>query len=78
MVTDAMGNEIIIGNRYGYGRNVNGFTYINAGKAIKAGGVKVTLELDYAKKCLYEDSFTDNLNQAGKVSVRSFILFPII
>ena len=73
-----MGNEIVFGNRYGYARNHNGVTEVNAGKAVKVGDVKVTLELDYAKTCLYEDPMHDNVNQGPKVVIRSFMLFPVI
>lgn len=44
MVVDAMGNEIVIGEYYGYSKSSNGFTYVVTGKAYKTANGKVTLE----------------------------------
>lgn len=43
MVVDAMGNEIVIGEYYGYSKSSSGYTWVVTGRASKAVNGKVTL-----------------------------------
>lgn len=76
-VFDALANEIILGNRYGYSSNSNGFIRIVTGIAnnVTATG-KVTLHDLHIRRFLYNKPTTVN-DGADKISVTSNILFPV-
>ena len=73
---DALGNPVRMGHLYGYCRNDNGFTTVTLG-TVESMNKKVTLKIESVKKCLYEDEFKYEKDHAEKISVRSFILFPV-
>lgn len=84
-MTDALGNEIIIGNWYGYSRNDSGFSHTTVGKAVKVtpgdgqylcakvrlGEVKVNRFL-YGKPTDYRYS-----EQAKTLSMATYMVFPV-
>lgn len=85
-MTDALGNEIIIGNWYGYSRNDGGFSHTTVGKALKVteadlsqyrvakvrlGNCKVTRYL-YGQLTDYEKD-----KVAKDLSMATFMLFPV-
>lgn len=76
---DALNNKIIIGNRYGYSRNQNGFTYVRLGKIINSTpkGL-VTMLLDSSKVALYNNELEEETNCIQlKISIKPNMLFPI-
>lgn len=56
MTTDATGQEIVIGEYYGYSTSKNGFTRVITGKAFKVCTGKVTLIEITEKRYLYASS----------------------
>ena len=75
---DALNNEIIIGNKYGYSRNQNGFTYVRIGKIInETPKGLVTMEVEISRYALYQDELKDESDYQNKISIKSNMLFPI-
>ncbi len=74
---DALGQDIIIGNRYGYSQNKNGFTHIVIGKAknFTKSGVSITVES--AKRALYSNK-PEPMKIKSTVNVKALNLFPIL
>lgn len=77
---DALGNEIIIGNSYGYARCDNGINTIKLGvvEGQTATGF-ASLKINQAFSSAYNDQpINVNCEQKyEKVKVKSFMLFPI-
>lgn len=76
---DALGNEIIIGNTYGYSRNKSGLNMIKLGVAveIKETGT-VALKIDKSFVSVYnEQPELEKHIKNQKINVKSFMLFPI-
>ncbi len=76
---DALNNEIIFGNRYGYSRNQNGFTYVRLGKVINSTPKgMVTMIVDSSKVALYNADLKEEENCTQiKISIKPNMLFPI-
>lgn len=76
---DALGNEIIIGNTYGFARCDNGINTIKLG-VVAGASVSgfASLKINNAFSSAYNDQpvLSDNLGNK-KVNVKSFMLFPI-
>ena len=77
MLTDALGNEIIMGNHYGHARYQNGHNRVTIGIALKetkTGMLSITPE--NVKSGLYKD--LDHQEELPKViSVKSILVFPV-
>lgn len=76
---DALGNEIIIGNAYGYSRNKSGLNIIKLGVVVdkKQTGL-VALKIDKSFTSVYNDNPVQEAFQLNqKVNVKPFMLFPI-
>ena len=76
-MTDALGNPIVIGKRYGYSSNKNGFTYVRTGIATKQEGDKVTLHVDYSMRNVYSSPLTEDKLIRANITYKSFALFPV-
>lgn len=76
---DATGNEIIIGNVYGYSQSSNGFCNISIGKALhftKSG--LVSLEVYERRRSLYNNEPTEDLDPKSKnTTCKPIMLFPV-
>lgn len=74
---DALGNDIIIGNTYGYTQNKNGFTTVVIGTALKLINDKCIIQPIKIERYLWGEpsSFKDSMN---KRTISNPILFPII
>lgn len=77
--TDALGDPIVIGARYGYSRNSNGFTHVTLGtaKSVSDSGKARLVDCEvknfvYGKPCA---RFTDA--PPADVSVLSTSIFPV-
>ena len=76
-MTDALGNSIEIGKRYGYSRNESGYSYVRIGKITKLNEKSVTMEVEISKKSLYQHPFEEEKLEKKFVSIRSDMLFPV-
>jgi len=76
---DALENEIVIGNTYGFSRNKAGQFYVVIGKALKLNKTtgRVSLEVLERKVSVYSQNLKITFHKNEKTSVMSFILFPI-
>ncbi len=74
---DALGNEIVLGETYGYARNENGFNIAVFGIANKFTEKGVTLEVIERKRSLYFDELEIIEIGNPKVSVKPMQLFPV-
>ena len=74
---DALGNEIVIGNNYGFSKDSNGLTTIGIGKAEKITEKGyVTLRLYEYKSAIYNNE-AKPAETRGTASVKPLKLFPI-
>jgi hypothetical protein len=74
---DALGIEIQIGQRYGYSRNENGFTYVRIGIISKINEKTVTMNVEITKKALYSDDLEIDPTSSRKISIKGNMLFPV-
>jgi hypothetical protein len=74
---DALGIEIQIGQRYGYSRNENGFTYVRIGTISKINEKTVTMDVEITKKALYSDDLEIDPISNKKISIKGSMLFPV-
>jgi hypothetical protein len=77
MMTDALGDPIKIGGRYGYSRNESGFSYVRIGKITKINEKTVTMEVEVSKRSLYSHPFEEEKLDKKSISIRSDMLFPV-
>lgn len=75
---DALGNKIIVGDRYGYSLNDRGFTHITIGTVRKENKEYVTLEVEETKRALCNGDFQILDINKKMIGVRSIMLFPLI
>lgn len=74
---DALGNEIILGNNYGYSITYAGVTAVKTGVALYyTNKGLVSLKVETHMKGVYNEELTDCEYKKG-VSVKSASLFPI-
>lgn len=76
--TDALGNDIIIGAKYGYSSTKDGWSSTVIGIATRfTPSGKVTLENISRKRYLYARSSELWGNEKDKVNINPHILFPV-
>jgi hypothetical protein len=79
-VADALGENVVIGKRYGYTSTEGGYARTTLGEAIKLHpkSGRVTLRVKDVKFFLYGDRIEPyTQSTAEQVVVRSYLLFPI-
>lgn len=74
---DALGNDLIIGQTYGYSRNHNGLTTVKVGKLVKITSKQVSLEVEQSKGALYDRDVKDQEYTNKVISVHANGLFPV-
>ena len=74
---DALGNEIVIGNVYGYSCRSNGIATVIVGTAIKICARNVTLRVTGRGRALYSGDVKKDPIEKPTASVVSNSLFPI-
>lgn len=75
---DALGNEIIIGDYYGYSVDSNGVTTTTVGEALKfTPSGKLSIGVLFSRRGLWMDEAEDHIHDAKSVSVKPSKLFPI-
>ena len=76
---DALDNEIIIGNKYGFTRNKGGKFFVIIGTALKLNEItgRVSLSIIERKVSIYSSDLKIIPHKNEKTSAMSFILFPI-
>ena len=75
---DALGNEIIIGNRYGYSIDNNGFTTVSVGIANNFNDRGISLKLESVVRGLWLDEPEKKNFKSKSVTVKCMKLFPVI
>ena len=73
---DALGNEIIIGNTYGYSNRSNGIVKVRIGEAIILNALTVTLVNCKKGKAVYASSVEED-GYCGRIHIISNTLFPL-
>ena len=73
---DALGNPIIIGNRYGYSTDNSGWTRVVIGIAQKETKKGVTLKVVEARRGLYDDP-PEPVGTRQTVNCKAMKLFPV-
>ena len=88
-MTDALGQEIVIGNIYGYSQRQNGIVKVRVGRAIKLNErVKgkqssVTLSVIHTGKAVYDNDIESDViepyasSKRDTISVTSNSIFPL-
>ena len=78
-MTDALGLPIIVGSKYAFHNNRNGFTFVNAGiltkESIDSG--QVTIDVKEKKEYLYGKLLENKIPTLGKKSVRAINVFRV-
>ncbi len=79
MMKDALNNDIVLGQTYGYSQRSNGVVMVTIGEAVKFNeGSSVTLKVLYKGKTLYNNHLKNtDIPKSGKVSVISNTLFKL-
>ena len=76
MIIDALNNEIVIGNYYGYSTARNGHNTIHVGTAIRVTprGM-ITIKVEYTKTGVYADA---TVSESPKtISCKPVLVFPV-
>lgn len=76
MHLDALGNEVIVGHRYGYSTSVNGRGSVVIGVAQRLTKQKVTLKIELRREFLYGEE-VNRYHGDQETSVTSYHLFPL-
>jgi len=76
---DALGNDIIIGNAYGYAKNKSGVNIIKLGTVVGSTATGfASLKIDKEFSSVYNDlPSLEAVSTYQKVKVKPFMLFPI-
>lgn len=77
---DALGNEIVLGNWYGYSRNDGGWSHVNLGrvKTINEDTGNVRLTDCRVTRWLYGEPSDFNADKKpSDVSIRGTMIFPV-
>jgi hypothetical protein len=74
---DALGNEMVVGQLYGYSQPSNGFTMVRTGKLSKIGESLVTLDIEFSGIAVYSNDIKPEVMHKKKINVKSNGLFPI-
>jgi hypothetical protein len=74
---DALGNDLIIGQVYGYSRSENGITTVKVGELVKITEKQVSLEVQQSKRALYNKNVEDRGYTNKIISVKANGLFPV-
>jgi len=77
MKKDALGNDIVIGQVYGYSRNSNGFTTSTVGELVRETAKGVTLKVLRQTRALYDDDPAVLPIEKSTVNCKASGLFPI-
>lgn len=73
---DALGNDLIIGQSYGYSRNQNGVTTVKVGILQKINDSTVSLHVTEAKTALYSRDL-ERTSKLRAIAVKANGLFPV-
>jgi len=74
---DALGNEMIIGQLYGYSQSSNGITTVRTGRLVEVRESLVTLDVEFSGMAAYSNDIQPREMAKKKISVKSNGLFPI-
>jgi ribosome biogenesis protein Nip4 len=75
---DALGNDIVVGNFYGYTSTSGGFARTVLGTVTHLTKQKVAVKVEYVNRFLYGKPIKDDYgNRAEQVAVHGYLLFPV-
>jgi hypothetical protein len=77
MKKDALGNDVVMGQTYGFSRNSNGFTTSTVGVAVKETKRFITLRVLRHTRALYDDDPKIEPIEKPTVNTRAAGLFPL-
>lgn len=74
---DALGNVLVVGSRYGFSIDSNGFTTVSVGILEKINEKSVRINVESKKRGLYNDPLTE-VEDPKSVNVKWTKLFPVV
>lgn len=74
---DAIGNEIVVGKRYGYTTNSNGYSYSKVGIVEQIHPSGVTLKIIASWSSLYDKEMEAVPIEKKRISIRGKMLIPV-
>jgi len=74
---DALGNEMIVGQLYGYSQSSNGITTVRTGRLVEVRESLVTLDVEFSGMAAYSNDIKPRGMAKKKINVKSNGLFPI-
>lgn len=77
MAVDALGNEIVVGEKYGYSSPSSSVTRVVVGRAIGSTEKKVRLELLSVREFMGGEEITLFGMRAKALTIASYLLFPV-
>jgi len=75
---DALGNEIVVGQTYGYSSPSSGRHRVVVGKVLGCSETKVRLEVLNVKEFMYGESMKPYAPHAPALSIAGYLLFPVV
>lgn len=76
-MTDALGNELVLGAKYGYSSRDGGWVNTGVGTLESIGEKRVTLHMTEQRSFLYGEICDRSWSTKPIVTVQSCILFPL-
>lgn len=77
VLLDALGNEVIVGNRYGFTTSKNGVTRVVVGTAVNKTKTRVTLTVETVVRHLYGGNAQNEQYATETVSALACKMFPV-
>jgi len=74
---DALGNEMVVGQLYGYSQSSNGITTVRTGRLVEVRESLVTLDVEFSRMAAYSNDIQPRGMLKKKINVKSNGLFPI-
>lgn len=77
-MTDALGNELVLGNKYGYSSRDGSWVNTGIGILEAIGSSRATLRITEHRTFMYGKQCDRAWNQKPAISVQPCILFPVV
>lgn len=74
---DALGKEVVVGNRYGFTTSKNGVTRVVVGTAVNKTKTRVTLKVETVVHHLYGGNAQNEQYATETVSAQACKMFPV-
>ena len=76
VLLDALGNKIVIGNRYGFATSKNGITRVVVGTAVNMTKTRVSIKVDMVTSHLYGGE-AKIVSSTETISAHACKMFPV-